>query len=1750
MSASAALRKKPSDQGDATHKTGRQATDPQAEVGVPAFLGGVAGGGGTPAFLQRAPVDGTPEIEDEEALPDGSIQRLPQDPFPDAVDDEEQDDAAAAIQAKLQINTPGDAYEKEADRVADAVTSGGQSGPVSNTSGAPSVQRKCASCGGESEDGGTCPACAAKVQRKEGGGSTPRPTASVAQAVAKPGSGQPIPDGTRGPIEQELGQDLGHVRVHQDSDAADAASSIGAKAFTHQNHIWLGPGQSADDTALMAHEATHTVQQAGGSSGPALVQRAPADHQHPEDGSAPKARMDAEIANVDEDDGGDWEEGDPVPQVDQSAKQSKAGPLVSKAKPDTDRPAQEGPKVEQAANEVKQEADSPTEDMVDGQSEQPDAEGAETEEPPAAADPIGDAMAQISSLPEPEAPQPIEAPPIAQPVDGDGQPLPPEAQNEAMVQAVAAQLQVSREAAYALRRKAKQQRANAILLRGNLALADQHIAESEAGLTTSHGHMEVRREALAEADNAHATSEQKADTVAQEAPGIEAEAGEAEGESGPMASEASDSASQAQANTPDDPEAAEKSGETSGQMGSVAGDSASMDQAASATKQRAVQLQADAAQAKEKNTTAKAAIEGAKGSADQIDAKLVEMDGQTAQARGELEPLTGTPDAAEAEAQRLDDAAAVADQRVETMAGQLRDAQSQFVADMGRVPGSETLAEENEGQIQRTEDPAAPAAGSGEAPQAFAPRGYEGRRKVELPTFQMGPPLTEEQRQQQAEAAARAEERRRARIRAIQDGAYGNFDEMDGLDKAGLALDFMMQDAFASASNIKWPDWSAGSVGKALLNIIDPRGPLNGIIGGLSMIASGGLNLFDMDQWSRDPLGNLLKSAADIATGITVILGSIVALLGVVTAISAAIAVLMFWVPPVAAAAASVMTWCASAGITVGGWTISVGLLALYFQGLLIIKNIVDVMTAETAEDLVQNTEQLSDDFSQTGNIAMQMGTAYLGAKGGPGMIDDIATNGVRTVARQEVVQGLQDAAIEVVAGEDISGVVGVARMAHGAHAHATSGGGGGGDAPRADDGSAPRPADADTSTPAPDAGGGDVRPDADASTPAPPREDAGPPPSDAPTQDAPTPNNQLPATEGPSPNLVEGDTPAPSRDMDTAPPEPPQPQSDATSDADASARTDEPGADQPPAGGEPTIDGGGSVERPDTSPQVPKADADAEGGSRQQGDADAPRPDGDGPNQRGSEDGGATLRPDAEGDGARPQDSADPNAPRPDSENPTALREAAASKPLADLSPAERRAEADQANSGPSRDIGDPRLEDIGFDSRTSLDNGKDYIRSEEQGVVCRVANMSCEVGDPNPPDPNTPTPAVNPDGGEPQPKVAEKVAAATDGEGGDSGAQQKPPGTDPEAPQKDGADDASPQRDQAEPEADQPTLEPAPETTETPDTPVPKQEEAAPDSQQQPPATDPDAPQQDGTDGTSPQRDQAEPEVEQPTPETTPETTDKPEPAQDGTDTEGQRPQTETDGAEGATQPRNDEAPDTEGADDSTKPDTGTDPEADPEVAAAARNAENKLEVADKYEAKVGEEVTPELEQQLKEDGYSVRRENGVVTQILRRKKGAKDKLPVISVEGGEISEVSLNERSQSRRDEYAGGTPDKYSKTGGEVLDRMREEGLIHGEGDLTRGNPNGLELELPDGTRMLIGKDVDMGHIEAAVDFWNRAGYKYGPKSEVMRKFMLRSDNYRFESKHDNRSEGASMDANYRKPKDPPDPIPDSWDWDTL
>jgi hypothetical protein len=126
-------------------------------------------------------------------------------------------------------------------------------------------------------------AAAAQVQRSIRGWIARKASGAPQGKAAIPeGGGSPLPGSVRGGMEDKLGADLSAVKVHTGGESAQAAKSLGARAFTVGSDVHFGAGEfapgSKEGDRLLAHELTHVVQ--GQRSG---VQRKAApdgEHEH------------------------------------------------------------------------------------------------------------------------------------------------------------------------------------------------------------------------------------------------------------------------------------------------------------------------------------------------------------------------------------------------------------------------------------------------------------------------------------------------------------------------------------------------------------------------------------------------------------------------------------------------------------------------------------------------------------------------------------------------------------------------------------------------------------------------------------------------------------------------------------------------------------------------------------------------------------------------------------------------------------------------------------------------------------------------------------------------------------------------------------------------------------------------------------------------------------------------------------------------------------------------------------------------------------------------------------------------------------------------------------------------------------------------------------------------------------------------------------------------------------------------------
>jgi hypothetical protein len=191
------------------------------------------------------------------------------------------------IQAKLIVGAVNDLLEPEADKVADRA----MRRPFSEVSFRPAPQqisRKCATWE-EKEKFQKKPAGSAEATARE-------VPASGHEALRS--LGQPPDPVARAFMEPRFGHDFGRIRVHSDAKEDKAARAVGSLAFTVGQHVVFAAGQHAPESeegrALLAHELSHTIQQARAGRDDAATRPLSAmDEQDPREHAAEKYAQDA-----------------------------------------------------------------------------------------------------------------------------------------------------------------------------------------------------------------------------------------------------------------------------------------------------------------------------------------------------------------------------------------------------------------------------------------------------------------------------------------------------------------------------------------------------------------------------------------------------------------------------------------------------------------------------------------------------------------------------------------------------------------------------------------------------------------------------------------------------------------------------------------------------------------------------------------------------------------------------------------------------------------------------------------------------------------------------------------------------------------------------------------------------------------------------------------------------------------------------------------------------------------------------------------------------------------------------------------------------------------------------------------------------------------------------------------------------------------------------------------------------------------
>ena len=164
-------------------------------------------------------------------------------------------------QRKMEVNTPHDQFEAEAENVANRVMRAPAS-TLSDGANIPPIR----------------PTLQLKQHRSAAQDNPPEVTPHVEQTIQRMmAGGRPLDSQTRAFFEQRMGADFSQVRIHTDHNAIQTSRDLSARAFTVGNHIVFNRSQynpqSYTGKHLLAHELTHTIQQTGVLQRLPLIQR-------------------------------------------------------------------------------------------------------------------------------------------------------------------------------------------------------------------------------------------------------------------------------------------------------------------------------------------------------------------------------------------------------------------------------------------------------------------------------------------------------------------------------------------------------------------------------------------------------------------------------------------------------------------------------------------------------------------------------------------------------------------------------------------------------------------------------------------------------------------------------------------------------------------------------------------------------------------------------------------------------------------------------------------------------------------------------------------------------------------------------------------------------------------------------------------------------------------------------------------------------------------------------------------------------------------------------------------------------------------------------------------------------------------------------------------------------------------------------------------------------------------------------------
>ncbi|MDI3466980.1 MAG: hypothetical protein OJF50_005801 [Nitrospira sp.] len=155
----------------------------------------------------------------------------------------------SASRGTLTVSDPFDPFEREAVRISDLLFPLTSIRPLGRETDSDALSGSAPQAGMEQGISASCGSCRGQEKLPLG--------------IADRGS--PLPEQTKGEMQDAFGADFSDVRIHTNSGASRVTRSLKAEAFTFGNEIFFDQGRydphSLSGKRLLAHELTHALQQ-------------------------------------------------------------------------------------------------------------------------------------------------------------------------------------------------------------------------------------------------------------------------------------------------------------------------------------------------------------------------------------------------------------------------------------------------------------------------------------------------------------------------------------------------------------------------------------------------------------------------------------------------------------------------------------------------------------------------------------------------------------------------------------------------------------------------------------------------------------------------------------------------------------------------------------------------------------------------------------------------------------------------------------------------------------------------------------------------------------------------------------------------------------------------------------------------------------------------------------------------------------------------------------------------------------------------------------------------------------------------------------------------------------------------------------------------------------------------------------------------------------------------------------------------